>query len=190
MANAIAEKCGLPVISKDAIKELLFDHVGFRSREEKVNLGVASMEIMYYAAEQLMKAGRPFILENNFEYSSERGIQAILTKYQYSPLTVALTGDYQVIYRRFLERNASPDRHRGHVVNDCYPEKKKAHSLEELKTDSISYEDYVRGIEFRGFDAFSIGGTRITVDTTDFSEIDMDGLLLRISTWVEKTLHS
>lgn len=189
MANAIAEKYGLPVISKDTIKELLFDHVGFRSREEKVNLGIASMEIMYYAAEQLMKAGQPFILENNFEYSSERGIRILLTKYQYSPLTIALTGDYQVIYRRFLERDISPDRHRGHVVNDCYPEK-EARSPEKLKNASISYEDYVRGIECRGFDAFSVGGTRITVDTTDFSAVDMDGLLLQVSAWVEKTLHS
>ncbi len=102
MANAIAEKLKLPVLSKDAIKEKLFDFVGFQSRKEKVNLGIASMEIMYYAAEQLMKAEQPFILENNFEYSSEPDIKALLTKYQYSALTVALTGDYKVLYQRFL----------------------------------------------------------------------------------------
>lgn len=70
MAKALAEKWNLSVISKDAIKEVLFDHVGFGSRAEKVQLGIASMEIMYHMAEQLMKAGQPFILENNFEYSS------------------------------------------------------------------------------------------------------------------------
>lgn len=48
----------LPVIAKDTIKELLFDCVGFRSREEKVNLGTASMEIMYYAAGQAQRNGR------------------------------------------------------------------------------------------------------------------------------------
>lgn len=62
MANAIAKQLKLPVISKDMIKELLFDNIGFQSREEKVNLGIASMEIMYYVAGQLMKAGQPFIL--------------------------------------------------------------------------------------------------------------------------------
>ncbi len=61
MAEVIAEELKLPVISKDTIKELLFDNVGFQSREEKVKLGIASMEIMYYAAGQLMKAGQPFI---------------------------------------------------------------------------------------------------------------------------------
>ena len=124
MAEMIAEKLRLPVISKDAIKELLFDHVGFRSRAEKVNLGTVSMEIMYYAAGQMMRAGQPFILENNFEYASEQGIKELLTNYRYFALTITLTGDHKVIYRRFLERETSPDRHRGHVVNDCYPEKK------------------------------------------------------------------
>ena len=46
----------LPVISKDAIKELLSDNVGFQSRAEKINPGIASMAIMYYAAGQFMKA--------------------------------------------------------------------------------------------------------------------------------------
>ena len=50
MAETISERLKLPVISKDAVKELLFDNVGFQSREEKVNLGIASMEIMYYVA--------------------------------------------------------------------------------------------------------------------------------------------
>ena len=67
MAEVISEKLKLPVISKDTMKELLFDHVGFQSREEKVKLGIASMEMMYYFAGQLMKAGQPFILENNFD---------------------------------------------------------------------------------------------------------------------------
>ena len=118
MSEAMSKKLKLPVISKDTIKELLFDHIGFQSREEKVNLGIASMEIMYYVAGQLMKAGQSFILENNFEYSSEHGIKVLLTKYQYSVLTITLTGDYKIIYQRFLERESSPSRHKGHIVND------------------------------------------------------------------------
>lgn len=35
MAETLAENLKLPVISKDTVKELLFDCVGFRSREEK-----------------------------------------------------------------------------------------------------------------------------------------------------------
>ncbi|MDE5698920.1 MAG: AAA family ATPase [Lachnospiraceae bacterium] len=186
MAEAISERLKLPVISKDGIKELLFDNVGFQSRAEKVNLGIASMEIMYYAAGQLMKAGQPFILENNFE-SSEHGVENLLEKYQYSALTITLTGDYKVIYQRFLERESSPDRHRGHVVNDCYPEKEN--NLKTLKAKTISYENFVRGIEQRGFDVFCVDGRQIKVDTTDFSRMNMEELFSQIEAWKAEILH-
>ncbi len=188
MAEAVSERLKLPVISKDTVKELLFDNVGFHSREEKVNLGIASMEIMYYVARQLMKTGQPFILENNFEYSSESGMKNLLEDYPYPVLTITLTGDYRVIYRRFLERESSPDRHRGHVVNDCYPEKKVNH-LKPLKAKRISYEDFACGIEKRGFDAFRVGERQIKVDTTDFSKIDMEKLFSQIAAWREEILH-
>lgn len=188
MAEAISERFKLPVISKDAIKELLFDNVGFQLREEKINLGIASMEIMYHVAGQLMKAGQSFILENNFEYSSEHVIKNLFKKYHYSVLTIKLTGDYKVIYQRFLERESSPDRHRGHVVNDCYPEKKESNP-KELKSTSISYENYVHGIEHRGFDAFLVDGAQIKVDTTDFSKIDMEELFSQIAAWKEEISH-
>ena len=187
MAEVMAEKLKLPVISKDTIKELLFDNVGFQSRAEKVNLGIASMEIMYYVAGQLMKAGQPFILENNFEYSSEHGIKNLLEQYQYSALTVTLTGDYKVIYQRFLKRESSPDRHRGHVVNDCYPEKKED-NLKTPKAKTISYDEFVRGIEQRGFDAFCVDGRQIKVDTTDFSKNSLDKLFSRIAAWKEEIM--
>lgn len=188
MAKVISEKLKLPVISKDTIKELLFDNVGFQSRAEKVKLGIASMEIMYYVAGQLMKAGQAFILENNFEYSSEQGMKSLLEKYQYSVLTITLTGDYKVIYQRFLERENSPDRHRGHVVNDCYPEK-KGNNMKTLKAKTVSYENFVCGIEKRGFDAFCVDGRQIKVDITDFSTINMEGLFSRIDAWKEEILH-
>ncbi|MCX4269608.1 MAG: AAA family ATPase [Lachnospiraceae bacterium] len=188
MAKVISKRLKLPVISKDTIKELLFDNVGFQSRAEKVNLGIASMEIMYYAAGQLMKAGQSFILENNFEYSSAYGIKNLIEKYQYSALTITLTGDYSVIYQRFLERESSPDRHRGHIVNDCYPEKKE-NNLKTLKAKTISYENFVRGIEQRGFDAFCIDGKQIKIDTTDFSKINIEELFSQIAAWKEEILH-
>ncbi len=185
MAKALSERLNLPVISKDAIKELLFDNVGFQSRAEKVKLGTASMEIMYYVAGQLMEARQPFILENNFEYSSKQGIKNLLEKYQYSALTITLTGDYKVIYQRFLKRESSPDRHRGHVVNGCYPEKNED-NLKNTKTKTISYEDFVHGIEQRGFDSFCVDGSQIKVDTTDFQKINMEELFSQVTAWKEK----
>ena len=187
LSEAIADKLNLPLLSKDAIKERLFDHVGFQSRQEKVSLGIASMEILYYAADRLMWAGLPFILENNFEFSSEAGIKALLEKHHYPALTVLLTGDYKAIYRRFQERELTPGRHRGHVVNDCYPERAGQASA---CPPAPSYEDYVRGIETRGFDAFSAGDAQLRVDATDPAAIDVEDICAQIDAWRKRLPRS
>ena len=118
MAEFLAERLRLPMLSKDKIKEILFDDVGFASRSEKVALGISAMNILYYTARQLMKCGRPFILENNFENISREGILFLLQKYSYHAVTVVLTGNYEIIYQRFLARNESPRQHRQGITAD------------------------------------------------------------------------
>lgn len=175
MARELGQRLNLPVISKDDIKELLFDEIGFRSRAEKVQLGVAAMRIMYQTAEALMTRRLPFILENNFEHTSRDGLMEILDRHSYTAVTVTLTGDSPTIYQRFVRRNASPDRHRGHVVNNCYPEKSP-----QTIPPPPSLEDFVNGFVGRGIDSFTANGPHIVVDTTDFAAIDMDNIVEQI----------
>lgn len=162
-------------MSKDGIKEILFDAIGFQCRAEKVQLGVSSANILYYLAEQLMRAHLSFILENNFETSSREALLALLERYGYRAITLSLTGDYASIHRRFLQRNARPERHLGHAVNDRYPAADDQASIPE-----IPYADFVREITARGMDQFTANGPRIVVDTTDFEAIDREALLRAI----------
>lgn len=53
LADFLSERMNLPVFSKDQIKELMYDWIGFGSREEKVRLGIVSMDIMYYTTQRL-----------------------------------------------------------------------------------------------------------------------------------------
>lgn len=181
MADFLGRHFSIPVFSKDRIKEIGFDTVGFSSRQEKVRLGYAAMEMMYYAAEQLMKAGQPFLLENNFENSSKAGMVKLLDRYHYTAVTVRMTGDFEAHYKRFLKRNASPDRHRGHVVNSCYPEKEGERKEEPL----VSLEDFKNGIRGRGMDTFAVSGPLIEVDTTCFDNINKEEITHRIQDYIE-----
>lgn len=178
LARALGERLGLPVFSKDAIKERLYDDVGFRSREEKVRLGVAAMNLLYDAAERIMERGQSVILENNFEESSLPGLRALLERTGAEAFTVLLTGDIEAIYRRFAARNESPERHRGHVVNDRYPEEGPGAAAR-----TMPFEDFARGIRDRGMDGFAVGGPRIVVDTTDFARVDVQEIAARIEAY-------
>lgn len=168
MAAYLSKELCIPMFSKDAIKERLFDTLGFNSREEKVRLGVAAMEIMYDAARSCLSCGQSVILENNFEDVSREGLAALFAQYPCNVITVQMTGDLQAIYDRFAQRDQSPQRHRGHVVNDCYPEKPGS----EKKHTTIPYEVFAQSMISRGMDRLPWDGQCIRVDATDVGRID------------------
>lgn len=176
LARRLSQDLGLPMFSKDDMKELLFDAVGFHNRAEKVALGVGAMDILYYAAGQVLSAGGSVILENNFEAASVPGLKALLERYGCQPITLLLTGDYEVIYRRFVERDQSPQRHRGHVINTVYPEPPG----EKPPYVPITLEQFVAGFTARGMGDFDIGGPRIMVDATDFAALDYEGIVRQV----------
>lgn len=170
MARRISEATGIPIVSKDDIKEILFDTIGFKSREEKLRLGTASMMLMYYTAEKIMAMGSSIILDNNFENSSRDGLETLLTNCQATPVTVHMDGDPEVIYHRFIERDRSPDRHRGHITNVCYPEDYP------VTEPVIEMEMFVNRYTDRGMRDFVMGKT-IDVDATDLDSIDYDEVI-------------
>lgn len=177
IAKYLAEKLEIPMISKDNLKEIMFDEIGFGSREEKNKLGRASMKIMYHIAEQMMTTNTAFILENNFEDISKGELMQLLDKYGYTAITVRLTGDYQKIYERFAARDKSPERHRGHVVNDCYPE---VGDVNRAEAKMLDLNGFLYGIEHRGYERFVANGPCIVMDMTDISRVDRDSILEQV----------
>ena len=89
--------------------------------------------------------------------------------------------DIEVLTKRFIERDKSPGRHRGHVVNTQYPEPVGAASVQSPEVKPISPEDFLRTIEQRGWLRFSVGGEEIVVDTTDFSKVSYDSIYGKIT---------
>jgi len=153
------------MVSKDSIKEYLFDSIGFKSREEKVALGVASMEILYYFAKVHLEVGQSIILEE------------LIANYQCKLITIRFYADIHKLIEQFIERDSSPERHRGHVINTQYPEVMETKSLE---SQTINPSLFLTTMEQRGILHFSIGGEEIIVDSTDFSKLSYDQILNKI----------
>jgi adenylate kinase family enzyme len=181
-ANEISHKFDIPVYSKDGFKEVLFDTLGFNSREEKVKLGIAATELMYSAAEELIKHNKMFILDNNFENTLTERLDILLDKYRYTAITVRLTGDPKVIYERFTYRDLNTNRHRGHVVNDRYPEKQGSKKANPTRK---TYEQYLKDIKERGFSTFASNGPVIDVDVTDLEKVDYNLLNAKLKTIIK-----
>ena len=180
-ARYLSAKMKIPMISKDLIKEQLFDTAGFKNRQEKVNLGTAAMAIMYHIADLHLEIGLPIILENNFENVSKPGLLKLIEKHNCNPVMVKFHTEMSVLAERFRIRDQSPQRHRGHVVNTQYPE--VSNNLQKeiyLDNAEFNWKKYYSAMHERGMDTFSIGCPEIPADSTDFSRLDYEKIFIEI----------
>lgn len=181
MAAFLSSRLNLPMISKDHIKELLYDTVGFEGRAQKVKLGEAAMTILCDFAQSCLMHGQSVILENNFERASRGELRAMLARCGCPVLTVHMTGDWAAIYARFKARNESEARHLGHVVNDRYPPLAGG----QTRGDTMPMEVFVEGMRARGMDEPPVDGSVIAVDTTDLARVDPEDTLRRVRAWID-----
>ena len=106
------DKLGLPVLEKDHYKEILFDDIGFKSREEKVKLGTAAMNIMYDQAGRLLKMGSDGILTSEL-LSTDAGVLHVTPFHSY-PSGVTASASKRTEYLAWAKRTG------GYIVEDNY----------------------------------------------------------------------
>ena len=176
--NLLSRELGIPCLSKDVIKESLFDSLGFQSREEKVRLGEAAYRILLEQAEKILSHGLTVALENNFEDISRAPLMEMLKRTGAKPVTVMFDGDIAAIHARFLKRDQSPERHRGHVVNTRYPE------TEPTPYVPLSLDDFAAGMEARGYRRFDVSGAKLIVDTTEIASVNWTEVLDWVKTQI------
>ena len=175
-----SRKLNLPVLEKDHYKEILFDDIGFKSREEKLKLGTAAMNIMYDHARLLLKMGMSVIMDNNFENASLPGIKKLASETGCRLITVRFEDDIAAIHRRFLKRDKDPRRHRGHAVNTCYPE---TDGRDEYVP--MGLEEFERKFRERGMMSFYPGGKLIRVNVDSFRNFSNEKVLSRLKKAME-----
>ena len=161
-----------PVIEKDAIKERLFDTVGFENYGEKRQLDVAANEILLEIVRRMAEADQPLIVDNNFDEESAAELGRLIESHGIDCATVFMTGDPETLYRRYVARDASHKRHLGHAMQTHYP----PHEGESTEF-SMTREEFNERFFRRKMDRMSWGGRRIDLDATDLSAIDVEALL-------------
>jgi len=163
IGKRLAREMGLPFLSKDMLKETLFDTVGWSDREWSRKLGAASMRLLYRCAEALLEVDHSVVIESNFYPDFDTPPMLELqrqTGCRFAQVLCEAPGP--MLVERFRSRELSGERHPGHAGQA---------SLEEIEQ-----------IILRGpWPALPIDGELIRVDTTDFEAIDYAGIVRRLS---------
>ena len=121
LAHRLAASFALPLMTKDTIKETLFEVLGAdcgQSAPDRAwsrRLGGASMELLYVYVESQLAAGKSCAVEGNFVPSfGTPAFRRIAERYAFLPIQVNLVADPAVLRARFRRRALSGERHPGH----------------------------------------------------------------------------
>jgi len=147
LSDWLAKETGLQLLSKDFIKEALFDEFGCDTREESKVLGKASFEMLLDRCRHLALARRSFIVESAFRSSD--GLMLSAAFQGLNLIHVCCIAPEAEIIERFEQRALSGERHPGHL-------------------DSGNVMELSSMLKGGTFDIVIPGAIRIDVNTTDF----------------------
>ena len=112
LAAALSAELRIPYFTKDALKEIACDVIGYSSREENRQLSIAATNDMIYLFKQFASVGNDLILEANFRKNELLELEEIVEEYDYQVVLIVLKGDIPLLYQRFIDRLAN--RHIAH----------------------------------------------------------------------------
>ncbi|MFH0951937.1 MAG: AAA family ATPase [Patescibacteria group bacterium] len=163
IGKKIAKRFGFTYLSKDIIKESLFDDLGIKDREWSRKIGSASYSILYRIVEEIMAAGQPLVTDSNFkpEYDQKK-FKQLITQYDYCAIEISCRTEGVVLTKRFKKRFKSGERHPGHV-------------------DHINLKEFKKVLSQGEMEPLNIGGVKIiSVDTTDFKAVNYKNIYASI----------
>jgi len=169
LARRLAASFALPLMTKDTIKEVLFETLGASDRAWSRRLGGASMELLYIYVESQLAAGRSCVVEGNFDTTfATPAFRRMAARYLFLPIQVNCVADPAVLATRFRERALSGERHPGHQ--------------DHLPPDPRLYAPIPGRLE-----PLDIGGHVIELDLSDFAQLEYDRLCARIRSFWQRS---
>jgi predicted kinase len=113
LARALSEALGIPLVTKDDIKEELYDSLGVGDVEWSQRLGKASYALIFVFCRELLAAGSSVIAEANFFAGMDEARFLELPPHRLVQVHCAVP--FEVLLSRFETR---ADRHPGHLDRD------------------------------------------------------------------------
>jgi predicted kinase len=119
LAERLAGDIRLPLINNDAIKEVLFDTLGWSDLEWSDRLGITSSHLLWLVTRSLLTADQSLIIESAF-HAEHDGPRLAKVKEEFAPRVAEIhcVADRRVLAERVKERAESGERHPGHGDQD------------------------------------------------------------------------
>lgn len=162
LGRRLAADLDLPFISKDDIKEALFESIGWKDRPWSQKMGFAAYAVLYRVIAMEGAAGTSVMVESNFDPSySGAPLNDLVERYRFLPVQILCHARGDVLVQRYVERDRAGVRHPGHV-------------------DAIAYQDILPRLREGRIVPLPLVGPLIEVDTSVPDAIDYGNVLRRV----------
>ena len=168
VGTRLAQSLKIPYFSKDGVKEPIFDDVGIPvaiETDEPLSgrkMDNAAITILFYLIEMQLKAGCGCVIDCNFRGHHAETLNALLSQYPLTPIQILCQADGCELAKRYKRRAETGERHRGH--------------LDHMLSDEFDLEGLTQLYQ----NPLDIGGHVLSVDSTDFQEVDYQKLLREV----------
>jgi predicted kinase len=116
LAHALAAELGLPVLSKDAIKDLLFTQLGTGDPAWSQRLGAAAIALLFQQLEPLLALRQSCSIESIFRAATDGPLlRGLCARYRILPVELHCVAAGPLLAERVLARAAAGVRHPGHA---------------------------------------------------------------------------
>jgi predicted kinase len=158
IAERLSTDLGIPLFTKDAVKELLGEVVGAADRDAARTLGEASIALIFQHAEAVLASGAAVIVECPLiPELSERPLRELQERTRCRIMQIFLVAHADVILSRYDAR----DRNEVHFDDEARKELEVSLRLTQV-------------------DPVPVTGETVHIDTTDFDSVDVDALVERV----------
>lgn len=162
LARGIGQRLGLPVFTKDDLKESLYDSLGGDDLDSSRRLGRASIDLLFNIMEVQLSAGHGLIAESNF-YARDHPprFKRLAERCPHRVVQVHCSASDEALVSRYRARGASGSRHPAHF-------------------DGPNVGRLRRGLSERIWDPLDVPGRLIRVDTSSFEAVNVDDVVAEI----------
>ena len=162
IGKSIAKTTGYQYVSKDIIKESLFDKLKHSTWDYTWYEEKAKQELFRQINEQV-KNNVDIVVESNFISKDQERLQACLLP-DTTVREVFCYSKGMTTLKRFIARNESGQRHRGHHDRRWYPK--------------VLIEDLLQNIGIHWpSKPFGLDGSFLEIDTTDLAKLDIQAII-------------
>lgn len=124
IVEQLSRALGLPLFTKDSIKELFADALGEGAYDHASDLGKGSQLQLIAIARELIRTGHGVVIESFFHKGiTEPQLEPIIANA--NAVLVHVTADEDVLVERYTERMDDPDRHEIHNTDGTPDELRK-----------------------------------------------------------------